>query len=76
MVKNPPCNTEGIGSIPGQGTKIPYALEQLNPCPKSPRATVEVLAWLNKDPTAKTWGIQTKKYILKNLNDLKDHCDE
>ena len=31
MVKNPPATAEDTGSIPGQGTKIPYAVEQLGP---------------------------------------------
>ena len=30
MVKNLPCNAEDTGSIPDQGTKIPYALEKLS----------------------------------------------
>ena len=30
MVKNLPGNAEDMGSIPGQGTKIPHALEQLS----------------------------------------------
>ena len=30
MVKNPPANAEDIGSIPGQGTKIPNTLEELS----------------------------------------------
>ena len=30
MVKNPPCNTEHKGSIPGQGTKIPRVSGQLS----------------------------------------------
>ena len=29
MVKNLPCNAGDMGSIPGQGTKIPHAAEQL-----------------------------------------------
>ena len=29
-VKNPPCNAEDVGSIPGQGAKIPHAVEQLS----------------------------------------------
>ena len=29
MVKNLSCNTEDMGSIPGQATKIPYAVELL-----------------------------------------------
>ena len=35
-VKNPSSNAEDIGSIPGQGTKIPYATVQLNPQPLEP----------------------------------------
>ena len=31
-VKNMPCNTGYVGSIPGQGTEIPHAMEQLSPC--------------------------------------------
>ena len=34
VVKNPPSNAGDVGSIPGQGTKIPHASGQL-----SPRAT-------------------------------------
>ena len=28
--KTLPSNTEGVGSVPGQGTKIPHATEQLS----------------------------------------------
>ena len=31
MVKNPPSNTGDVGSIPGQGTKIPHATEATKP---------------------------------------------
>ena len=31
VVKNPPCNARDVGSIPGQGTKIPYAMGRLSP---------------------------------------------
>ena len=31
VVKNPPCNVEDVGLIPGQGTKIPHVAEQLSP---------------------------------------------
>ena len=31
MVKNPPSNAGGIGSIPGQGTKILHFTGQLSP---------------------------------------------
>ena len=30
VVKNLPCSSGGVGLIPGQGTKIPHATEQLN----------------------------------------------
>ena len=30
MVKNPPCSTGDMGSIPGQGTKIPNATGRLS----------------------------------------------
>ena len=43
MVKNPPYNAGDVGSIPGQGTKIPYAMGQL-----SPHATTTELGRLNK----------------------------
>ena len=31
VVKNPPCNAGDVGLIPGWGTKIPHATEQLSP---------------------------------------------
>ena len=31
VIKNPPSNAEGTGSVPGRGTKIPRALQQLSP---------------------------------------------
>ena len=31
VVKNLPCNAGDTGLIPGWGTKIPHAREQLNP---------------------------------------------
>ena len=33
MVKNPPGNAGDMSSIPGQGTTIPHAMEQLSPHP-------------------------------------------
>ena len=38
VVKNLPCNEGDMVSTPGQGTKIPHAMEQL-----SPLATIHVL---------------------------------
>ena len=43
VVKNPPSNAGDVGSIPGQGTKIPHATGQL-----SPRATTTEPAHLNE----------------------------
>ena len=43
VVKNPPYNAGDVGSIPGQGTKIPCATGQL-----SPRTTTTELACLNE----------------------------
>ena len=31
MVQKPPCNADDGDLIPGQGTKIPHAVEQLSP---------------------------------------------
>ena len=31
VVKTPPCNARDVGLIPGHGTKIPHAAEQLSP---------------------------------------------
>ena len=33
VVKDPPSDAGNAGSIPGRGTKIPYAVGQLSPCP-------------------------------------------
>ena len=52
VVKNPPCEGEDSGLIPGQGTKIPHATEQLS----LPATTTESVchmkdpAGCNKDP--------------------------
>ena len=42
VVKNPPSNVGDKGSIPGRGTKIPHAVEQL-----SLRTSTTELAHLN-----------------------------
>ena len=31
LIQNPPCSAGDAGSIPGQGTKLPHAAEQLSP---------------------------------------------
>ena len=35
MVKNQPSNAGDVGSIPGQGTKVPHAMGQLGPHAKT-----------------------------------------
>ena len=40
MVKNSPPNAGDMGWIPGQGTKIPHAAEQLSPSTTTPEACV------------------------------------
>ena len=42
VVKNLPCNSGDVGLIPGQGTKIPHAMDQL-----SPHATTSEPVWYN-----------------------------
>ena len=39
VVENPRCNAGDSGSIPGQGTKIPSAKEQLSPHATARRST-------------------------------------
>ena len=46
MVKNPPSNAGDVGLIPGQGTKIPHAVGQLDPG----TATRETHGHCNEDP--------------------------
>lgn len=43
VVKNLPCGAGNVRSIPGQGTEIPEAVEQLSPTsrPEGPCATVK-----------------------------------
>ena len=36
VAKKPPSNAGDVGSIPGQGTKIPHAARQLRPCTLEP----------------------------------------
>ena len=56
VVKNPPCNAGDVGSIPGQGTKILHAMEQLIPPQlQSPCVTV-------KDPTCRNQEFMCHNY--------------
>ena len=49
VVKNPPCSAGNMGSIPGGETKIPYAVEQLNP-----GTTMRTVAVKNPAPTTQS----------------------
>ena len=61
MVKNPPCNAKNMGSVPGQGTKIPpcqgaakptchtFWAHALEPQLESPCATTEDAMCPNQD---------------------------
>ena len=48
MIKNPPCNTGDVGSIPGQGTRIPRAAGQLSLQVPSLEATTRESVCLNE----------------------------
>ena len=50
MVRKPPCQAEDMGSIPGQGTRIPHALELLSLELWSPSATTGEPELLEEDP--------------------------
>ena len=39
VVKIPPCNEGDMDSIPGQGTEISHAMDQLSPCADSNEPT-------------------------------------
>ena len=75
MIKNLPCNAGDMGSIPGWGTKIPPAMEQLIQVPATTEARKPQLeSTTTEDPAgcAKTQGKQiTKKNICKNQHVLK-----
>ena len=51
MVKKPPCNAGDMGLIPGWETRIPHAVEQLNPhtATTEPATTRESMRH-NEDP--------------------------
>ena len=52
VIKNPPSNAEDAGSIPGQGTKIPYAT------PTDHNYWAHVLQCKTLNAAAKTWHRQ------------------
>lgn len=86
MVKNPPSNSGDVGSIPGLGTKIPYAAKQLSPrpqldrlrlCASNPGGTGSIPGWGTKIPNAHK--AQQKKggawgHIGRTMNMFKVAC--
>ena len=50
MVTNSPCDTGDVGSIPGQGIKIPHGAAQLRPW-----ATTTEPEHCKKDPSCCNW---------------------
>ena len=60
VVKNLPCNTGDMGSIPGQGTRVPHAVEQPSPC-----TTTRESMHLNERSRKTSCG-QINKYIFKS----------
>ena len=78
VVKNQPCNAGDVGSIPSQETKIPRAVEQLNPHATTREARMPQL----RPNIAKYINIKKKKKVLqepllsqskkaKSYNDVK-----
>jgi len=41
VVKNPSSSAGDVGSIPGQGTRIPHATEQVSPCTATEEACIQ-----------------------------------
>ena len=80
-IKNLPCNAGDAGLIPGQGTKMPHAREQLTPCTatkepehhslKSPRAATKIPCAATKTDAAK-YIHRSKKNSQVTPGDRKD----
>ena len=73
VVKNPSYSTGNAGSILGQGTKIPHALEHLSPCAKlqSPCITSKKIPHDTtkiQNTVTKTRHSQINKFFLKIPN--------
>ena len=75
MVKNLPCNARDMGSIPGWGTKIPPAMEQISQVPATTESCKPQLeSTATEDPAGrvKTQGKQiNKKNSCKKQHVLK-----
>ena len=73
VVKNLPANAGDVGSIPGRGTKIPHAAEQLSPC----LTTTELSRFNEKacvpqttEPTHAPWSPHV------TTREKPEHCNE
>ena len=69
MVKNLPSNAGDVGSIPGQGTKIPYAAGQL-----SLRATTTELGCLTRARVPQTTEPMCSGTRTPQLEKRKPSC--
>ena len=75
VVKNLPSNARDTGAIPGQGTKIPHTLGQLNPCMAMTKTcTLSVYALQYEKPQQREActqkrrpSVAKKKKLLQNL---------
>ena len=50
VVRNPPCDAGGVGSISGRGIEIPQAAEQLSPCAVAIEPTLRSLCAKTREP--------------------------
>ena len=79
MIRNPSSNAGYVGSIPGQGTKIPHAAGQLSPrattreektstpqLERSPHAATKNLCAATKDPVCPNQDLTQPKINKTN----------
>ena len=74
VVKNLPCNAEVVGSLLGQGTKIPHAEGQLSPCTTTRESTHhnEILSMMQWRSCVPQWS-NTLKYMNAKKKSLMQH---
>ena len=65
MVKNLPCNAGDVGLIPGRGTKIPHAAEQLSPC----AVMTEPQLWHTCAPTRESMHLNKRTKMMQRRPD-------
>ena len=69
VIKNPPSNAQGTGSIPGRGTKIPRALQQLSPSQRAESWPESSQLATGRDGVLR-WA-PTQARVSKGMNILK-----